>query len=214
MKFAHWRKLREMGEPLSTTTSFHPGQKHDSGFELGQGAGFESKGGNTWDKLIKWYNTHYQNYGGWAAVEKQAETDGQLKAYLDKLKHEAETLKPDVEPNGFDDEEWATERWIDTATQKLMGQMREKGHGYWEKQAANAATGAYKFPPGQKEPEDYLGTTRTFHGMPAPPSPPADVQTPDPLASQVNTRVQSLEDRLKRMEELLGRLKPELFSTE
>ncbi len=212
MKFALWKKLREMGDPLSTTTDFHPGQNHDDNFQLAHGAEFEkSKGNNNWEKLIKFYNDNYQNYGGWAAVEKQAATDGQMKAYLDKLKREADTLKPKVTKGGFDDEEWATERWIDEVTQKLMGQMRDKGHGYWEKQAGNAATGAYKFPAGhQQEPEDNLGATRTFHGMA--PAPPPDVQTPDPMSSQFGSRVQSLEDRLAQMEKLLSRLKPELFS--
>jgi hypothetical protein len=208
MKFAHWKRLRETAGPESDTTSFHPGQ-HNQGFKLGRGASFgPSAGTNNWEKLIEWYNYHYQNYGGWEAIEKQAENDQAFKASLDKLKHEAETLKPKVEPGGFDDEDAAVERWIDKVTQDLVSRMREKGHGYWEKQADQATTRALGQPAQPTQPpQDYLGATRSFHsGLPVPAPPPGDQE-----ASVFGSKIQSLEDRMKRMEELLTRLKPELF---
>ncbi len=187
MRFSEWKKLRE----VSDTTTFDPNQPNTQGFELGQGAAFSNQP-NTWAKLAHWYDKYYQNFGGWAAVEKMAGSDPETKSYLDTLKQQAASFKPEVEPNGADDESWATEEWIDKVTKKLADHMQEK----------NAGTATTKsFPAVQHQPADNTGVTQTFHGqVPAPPP-------GQPLDQQ------DLAARVKKMEDLLSRLHPELFQS-
>ena len=198
MRFLEWLARREGSEPMSQTTSFHPGQSTPGGFSVspGNGAFVPRPGTGTMDKLKQWYDKHYQNYGGWQAVEKQAQSDPRFKAQLDKLKTAAAQHQPEVDPDGADDEDWATERWIDQQTQALTQQMASKGHGYWEKQAKQKAD---------------PGMTQSLPGQHPQAPPPNPSQGDDPNASVFGSRVQSLEDRLKSMEQMLSRLKPELF---
>jgi hypothetical protein len=187
MRFHDWVSVRETlsdpnsatktwqagaGEPPVATTRYQP----------------PAMTGPLMDRIRQWYDYHYQNFGGWKAVEQGARNDPDTAAMLSQLQHQASHFRPEVDTEGgADDAEWATERWVDQVTQKVAEHMRHKGHSVWGRGSP------------QDTPRD-LGSRDT-----------AVSATQGDATQYLRDRLNDLEERVNQMSQFLKRLHPDQF---